>query len=466
MSTFDSGSGGNGHSNGNGSGGGARQTTLREFSAILFRRKWIVLGLFAVTTLTVLLISLATPTAYVSSGSVYVKRGERESILQPGRRVLDDWEQALGTEMEIVKSEPVIRRAREILAAEAVGDTLALDPKSIDAEVKGKSNVMAIGYVDADPDVAYRVCDAVLRAYVEFRERDFAPSYPRQFFESEMRQVDADIKHWTELRRAFSNREGVIDAGEQNRQLIGQLSGLEQRRNEAEANLAEADARRAQVLALDADPDVDLATYSAMFSNDMSLVDLKRRILDQEARLAALRERLREEATDVVNNLKTLETLNSLLARELDGQKRIAATRSAQLRARLEVIDRDIAVIESDLRSMPDKETRLATMDREIEILERRQQELTEKSDQAKVTENTSSSINVMLLESAGWPRAVNARDYVRLALAPVFSIVVGIGLAFFVDGLDLTVRTARHAEEVVELPVLATLTDRRRRAR
>jgi capsular polysaccharide biosynthesis protein len=49
--------------------------------------------------------------------------------------------------------------------------------------------------------------------------------------------------------------------------------------------------------------------------------------------------------------------------------------------------------------------------------------------------------------------------------MAPVFSIVVGIGLAFFVDGLDLTVRTARHAEEVADLPVLATLTDRRRRS-
>ena len=114
---------------------------------------------------------------------------------------------------------------------------------------------------------------------------------------------------------------------------------------------------------------------------------------------------------------------------------------------------------------MPDKGARIAMMDREIEILERRRLELTEKSDQALVTENTSSSINVMLLESAGWPKPVNARDYVRLALAPAFSIVVGIGLAFFVDSLDLTVRTARHAEEVVDLPVLATLTDRRRRS-
>ena len=54
-----------------------------------------------------------------------------------------------------------------------------------------------------------------------------------------------------------------------------------------------------------------------------------------------------------------------------------------------------------------------------------------------------------------------------ELGLMGVSSAVAlaGIGLAFFVDGLDLTVRTARHAEEVAELPVLATLSDRRRRS-
>jgi uncharacterized protein involved in exopolysaccharide biosynthesis len=463
MNTFGNPGGGNG--GGNGFGAPVQQTTLREFSAVLFRRKWIVLGLFIVTTLTVLAISFSTPVSYISSGSVYVKRGERESILSAGRRVFDDWEQALGTEMEIVKSEPVLRRAREILAAEAAGEPIEFDPASIDAEVRGKSNVMAIGYVSGDPATARAVCDAVLRAYVEFRERDFAPAYPRQFFENEMEQVEADLKHWTGLRRDFSDRAGVINVDEQNRQWITQLSMLEGRRSEAAADLAEAQAVQNQMRTLEASPDVDLGTFSSLFANEVSLVDLKRKILDQEARLASLKERLRDEAVDVVNTRKTLESLREILSREVSARVELSSSRAEQLRARLDVIDRDILTVRQALQTMPDKSTRLAQMDREIEILERRQSELAEKSDQAKVTEHTSSLINVLLLEGAGPPRPVNARDPVRLALAPVFSLIVGIGLAFFIDGLDLTVRTSRHAEEAAELPVLATLTDRRRRS-
>ena len=44
------------------------------------------------------------------------------------------------------------------------------------------------------------------------------------------------------------------------------------------------------------------------------------------------------------------------------------------------------------------------------------------------------------------------------------FQAVVGVGLAFFVDGLDLTVHTTGHAEEETRLPVLAAVGERRRR--
>jgi len=57
-----------------------------------------------------------------------------------------------------------------------------------------------------------------------------------------------------------------------------------------------------------------------------------------------------------------------------------------------------------------------------------------------------------------------NPLDLIRLALAPAFSLIVGIAIAFFIDGLDLTVRTANQAEEYLDLPVLASIGERRRR--
>jgi len=57
------------------------RATAREFMSVLFRRKAIILGLFGVTTATVVALSLSTPVIYSSTGRVLVKRGERESAL-------------------------------------------------------------------------------------------------------------------------------------------------------------------------------------------------------------------------------------------------------------------------------------------------------------------------------------------------------------------------------------------------
>jgi len=74
--------------------------------------------------------------------------------------------------------------------------------------------------------------------------------------------------------------------------------------------------------------------------------------------------------------------------------------------------------------------------------------------------------VNVVVLSPASVATATNPLDMVRLGLAPAFSLLVGIAIAFFIDGLDLTVRTANQAEEYLDLPVLASMGERRRRNR
>jgi uncharacterized protein involved in exopolysaccharide biosynthesis len=59
------------------------QATSRELFAVMFRRKWLILGLFFVVTATVTTLAFTTPVSYVSSGRVLVMRGERLSALTP-----------------------------------------------------------------------------------------------------------------------------------------------------------------------------------------------------------------------------------------------------------------------------------------------------------------------------------------------------------------------------------------------
>ena len=135
------------------------------------------------------------------------------------------------------------------------------------------------------------------------------------------------------------------------------------------------------------------------------------------------------------------------------------------LESRQKVLESEQADARTKLDPMADREAQLGILDRDISLLRNRYEDLVRRSDQARLTEKTSVNLSLVLLSPAGPAIPQNSRDYARLALAPAFSLVVGLGLAFFFDGIDVTVHSTGQAEEAAELPVLAAIRERRRRA-
>src|SRR5262249_1707359 len=179
-----------------------------------------------------------------------------------------------------------------------------------------------------------------------------------------------------------------------------------------------------------------------------------------------LRENYRDDAPEVMRASTTLDTLQSMLRGRVDAQLQVADTRASAIESRLASIDHDLADARRFLTDLPDKESRLSQYDLRYSMIKDRYDDLLNKARTAAVNEIASTPLTVIMLPPPGPAVPRRPRDYVRLALAPTFSLVVGVGLAFFLDGLDLTVRTAGHAEEPLALPVLAAITERRRRAR
>ncbi|MCC6652561.1 MAG: hypothetical protein IT348_15525 [Candidatus Eisenbacteria bacterium] len=445
----------------------SRQATMREFFAVLFRRRWLIVGLFVVVTSTVVTISLTTPTTYSSSGRVLVIRGERQSALSPGRQVFSDWEQELASEVANVRSTPVLERTRSLLEERAKSSgkkAPKIDFGAVDVEVMGKSNVLGIGYTDLDPEVAQQVCDALLTSYVEYRQNRQRLGTPEDFFVSKLDSLNAEIEKRLMERQQNAQASGVTNALDQAREWSGQLSLLEQRRNEAAADLAEAQRSLKAMRELQQNPDIDLPTLGMPFTNESALVALKQRMMDQQTRIATLRERFRDDAPEVQNAMETLETLQAMLRKEVEARLTMSSSRIESLRARLAVHERDLGELRARLGVIPGSQRRMDDLEAEIKNLRERYTEYSKARDMALITANTSQERSVVLLNPAGFATAQNARDYVRMALAPAFSLVIGIGLAFFIDNLDMTVRTAGQAEEYLEIPVFATLSERRKR--
>ena len=447
----------------------ARQATAREFLAVLFRRRWIILGLFLITTATVVTVAVMTPAYFISSGRILVKRGERQSVLRPDRQIFSDWEQELGSEMQILKSVPVVRRARELLLVEAkkAHQPMTLDPASIDVEVMGKSNVIAVGYTALDPIVAQTACRVVMDAYMEYRRNKLTSEQPREFFEKQIADVERRIAARLEERRRYTEATGIAIPMQQAQSWLQQEALLQQRRSDIATDLAAAQSVEEAMKKMLADQDIDLPTFDGVnqFTNETALVTLKTRVVEQQTRIAQLTETYRDDAPEVVGARQTLETMEGLLHKEVEARIRLAGSRTAQLKSKVAVIDQEIADIHRQLVTTPDDLKKMDEIDNDVTTMRASLKDLTDSRDQALITANTSQDVNVVMLAPASVATPSNQLDLVRLLLAPAFSLLVGIAIAFFIDGLDLTVRTANQAEEYLDLPVLASLAERRRRS-
>ena len=165
----------------------------RDFLAVLFRRRWIIGSVFAVTTLTVVAINLSQPLFYESTGKVIVKRGVRDNMLQGYTRTLT-WEEELASEVETVKSGAIVALAQASTTTASARPTASrrrrIDIRRVEAGVVGESNVIAMSYQDRDPEVAMQVTDAVIHAYMEYRKNEYTLKYPQGVLRHRDREGD------------------------------------------------------------------------------------------------------------------------------------------------------------------------------------------------------------------------------------------------------------------------------------
>jgi uncharacterized protein involved in exopolysaccharide biosynthesis len=334
----------------------------------------------------------------------------------------------------------------------------------VDAEVVGASNAVLIAYVDHDPAVARVVCDAVMRAYVATRNETFGLSYPESFFDGEIRGVTTELARLERARRDYAEGNHAVALDEQQRVQVSYLADLERRRSELESDLAAAQTQLDQLQRFASDPTREPPMMGE--NGEQVLTESKVKVMQQEARVAQLREKYRDDSPDVVNALATLDALKQLVRKEVESRIDMSHSNVEMIQAKLKPVETEIARVRSDVATMPQKEMSLSEMDRQITVLRERYSQLIQYGDQARITQAMSKTVTVLVLTPAGPGRPTNSRDYVRLALAPAFSLVVGLGLAFFVDGLDTRVRTAGDAEAAAGLPVLASIGERRRRTR
>lgn len=441
-----------------------RESSLRDFFAVVFRRFGVVLGSFLAAAAVVFFMNAARPVLFESTSRIIVSRGQQESAYTSRQKPLVSWEEELNSELETIMSAHILERAQKMLADNRIvneaGSPLELDVARVNAVTTGKSSVIYVSYRDHSAAGAREGCRAITQAYIDFRQQVRAVPEVDRFFREEIEGLREQLEDWENKRAEFMSEESVVRIPEERQSLLAVRQETELQLNRVRADLAELEAR-VEVLRSQMRQNKGEDPYAfsdAETDDDEAVFKVKQELIQARTAYVAARSEFTDEHPDVQAFRSRVQQLEEALRSELNAYLSHLGAKVEVLKAREEALLGTLHYVDSELAGFPSKEARLAGYDRIIDALKTDYNALVEKEIQARIERTGTSDWNVIMLQPANKARALRTNDYVRLAIIPLLSLLAGVAVAFAIDGLDHSLKDATEVENHLNVPVLGSV--------
>src|SRR5262245_9439177 len=192
---------------------------IRAIFGVLWRRKWSILLIVAITTGSEICFSFRRTPIYSSTAEVQVTPLTASQILTAPNPY---WTLAnMDNEIHIVQSAAVGELARKTLGGSG-GGTLSV-------QVPANTQILQIGYADPDPQTARDGAQAYANAYLTYRTRVAANQYAqaRQAIQTQIDQLRQDLdRAQAALEAAPAGSSDQTVASNEVDQISSQIAGL------------------------------------------------------------------------------------------------------------------------------------------------------------------------------------------------------------------------------------------------
>jgi uncharacterized protein involved in exopolysaccharide biosynthesis len=446
-----------------------QETSIRDFLDVVFRRKWVILGIVLATTLLVVVLDARRPDSWESTARVLIRRGEQPTILNPAQMKVLPWAEDVASVIQVILSEDVFNRARAAFADSVrTGNHPAdwsFNAGSVHAAVIGESNVFTISYSDPRPEICPLGCNVVTEAFQAFYRQRNAPPPVSDYFVNELDNTRAELEAWRQRRNQYMNDTKFFGTEETSRFLLNKISAVEQNVSKLNGDVTSQELRVGNLAALAkrSGPELESELAFSMSQHVMQsgiVSNIKFALQQLNMKKEELEQKYTERHPDVIAVNAQIAELHADLKLQVENAYRVEKVTLEEMQARRAGALEELNTARAELDRIPDRERELAEIDTKISGLGEREKYLMQQQSAAEISAAGSPVNDASILSRASKPYSKKTRDYVRLALAPLLSIIVGLGIAFFLESMDHSVKSRAEAEEYLNVTVLATISD------
>jgi len=336
---------------------------------------------------------------------------------------------------------------------------------AVHSGVVGESNVFTISYSDPRPDICKLGCNVATDAFREFYRENNAPPPVSDYFVNQLNDTRAELVQAREERNRFMNDKKFFGADETSRFLLNKIGGLETNLSQLDGDVSSQKLRTDNLAMLSQKSGAELEkelsfSVSQHVLQSAVVQNIKFNLQQLNMTKEELTQKYTDKHPDVISVNAQIAELHENLKEEVENAYKVEKGSLEEAQAKRSAVFEELNRAKQELATVPDHERQLAEIDNNIAVLETSEKNLIQQQTSAQITAVGSPEEDVTILSRASNPYSKKTRDYVRLALGPLLSIIVGLGIAFFLESMDHSVKSRAEAEEYLKVPVLATIAD------
>lgn len=438
---------------------------IKDYMAVLRRRKWIFISFFMITVTTITIgtfkqqnVYRATATVIVDSKSPEVLSGrDVKNVVELGESDYGGYRDYMETQQEIIKSRrlahAVIKKLKLLDQEEfkKAKDPLDALLKKLDVKPVRDTRMLEIQIEDKNPEQAALIVNEFAKSYADsnialkMKMTNQAQEWLEQEVEKQKRKVTE-----SEFRlQRYKEENNIVSTESQKNITSDSLERLN-------ASYVDAQKRRLQTEAtyrslLDKEGKVFLENLPSLLTDNKTLLQLKNDYLKQEALLTEYNKVYKRKHPKMVYLLDNIAYLSSRIKNEVENDYKSVLEEESRLKIALSEEKTKALELDRKIIKYSALQREIDTNDRVLEIVLNR---LKETSISSQIQAN-----NVRVQDFAEVPlRPVRPMKALNIALSILLGFVGGIALALFSEYMDTTLKDPAEIAALLQIPVLGSV--------
>lgn len=350
------------------------------------------------------------------------------------------------------RSEAEIREQKIRSLAEMISGAITVQPLAAEGYAQG--NIVEVGFVSPNPFFAEKIVNNVASAYQRFL-LEMRMASTSETIEWMKGQAEAQREHLEASEKTlqeYKKKHDLYTVGDKDILLPEKISSLSQRLTAAQAEVIELESQYQELNRIAPQKALNLP----VIADNLIIRDLRKKIIDKEQEIEGLSKQIGQKHPRMIQAARDLDSLKEMLNGEIQTVIQSINNKYELAKEKEGSIFRLLNDAKLEASSISDKMFDFEMLNRDVAVHRLLYDRLISRIKEYDATDSKA-TIDVWVVEKARTPGIpINSHKPMRtIFLGLAVSLMAGVGLAFFLEQMDNTIKTAEDAEARTEVPVL-----------